>query len=101
MIFSKFAAELWPLIDVDWDWDGYAHLAFLQHEKRRNGAIIRFFDNYSFFRLSKSESLNEPRHEISNNVVYATSKASDQPLHTRSRVRAFACRLNILWGLSY
>ena len=27
---------------------------------------------------------NEPRHEISNNVVCATSKASDQPAHTRS-----------------
>ena len=32
----------------------------------------------------------EPRHEISNNVVYATSKGSDQPAHTRSLIRAFA-----------
>ena len=32
--------------------------------------------------------------EISNNVVYATSKASDQSAHTRSR-------LNILLLLSY
>ena len=39
----------------------------------------------------------EPRHEISNNVVCATSKASDQPAHTRSLIRAFASRLNILW----
>ena len=38
----------------------------------------------------------EPRHEISNNVVCATSKASDQPAYTRSLIRAFACRLNIL-----
>ena len=38
----------------------------------------------------------EPRHEISNNVVGATSKASDQPAHMRSLIRAFACRLNIL-----
>ena len=37
----------------------------------------------------------EPWHEISNNVVYATSKGSDQPVHTRSLVRAFASRLNI------
>ena len=43
----------------------------------------------------------EPRHEISNNVVCATSKASDQPAHTRSLIRAFACHLNILWLLSY
>ena len=38
----------------------------------------------------------EPRHEISNYVVCATSKASDQPAHTRSLIRAFASRLNIL-----
>ena len=35
----------------------------------------------------------DPRHEISNDVVYATSKASDQPAHTRSLIRAFASRL--------
>ena len=45
--------------------------------------------------------LLEPRHEISNNVVYATSKGSDQPAHTRSLIRAFANRLNILCILSY
>ena len=39
---------------------------------------------------------NELRHEISNNVVCAISKASDQPAHTRSLIRAFASRLNIL-----
>ena len=38
----------------------------------------------------------EPRHEISNNVVCATSKASDPPAHKRSLIRAFASRLNIL-----
>ena len=44
---------------------------------------------------------NEPWHEISNNVVCATSKGSDQPTHTRSLIRAFASRLNILWVFSY
>ena len=39
--------------------------------------------------------LFEPRHEISNNVVCATSKASDQLAHTRSLIRAFASRLNM------
>ena len=39
--------------------------------------------------------LNEPVHEISNNVVCATSKASDQPGHTRRLIRAFAGRLNM------
>ena len=43
----------------------------------------------------------EPAHEIYNNVVCATSKASDQPAHMRSLIRAFACRLNILLLLSY
>ena len=38
----------------------------------------------------------EPVHDISNNVVCATSKASDQPAHTRSLIRAFASRLSIL-----
>ena len=41
---------------------------------------------------------NEPRHKISNNVVCATSKASDQPAHT---IRVFASRWNILRLLSY
>ena len=36
----------------------------------------------------------EPVHEISNNLVCATSKASDQPAHTRSLIRAFASRLS-------
>ena len=40
-------------------------------------------------------------HEISNNMVYLTSKASDQPAHMPSLVRPFACRMNILWLLSY
>ena len=37
-----------------------------------------------------------PVHEISNNVVCATSKAPDQPVHTCSLIRAFASRLSIL-----
>ena len=44
---------------------------------------------------------NEPVHEISNNLVCATSKASDQPAHTRSLIRAFASRLSILGLLIY
>ena len=36
----------------------------------------------------------EPVHEISNNVVCATSNGSDQPAHTRSLIRAFASRLS-------
>ena len=40
--------------------------------------------------------INESRHGISNKVVCATSKASDQPAHTRSLIKAFASRLSIL-----
>ena len=43
----------------------------------------------------------EPGHEISNNVVCANSKGSDQPAHMRSLIRAFASRLKILWLLRY
>ena len=42
------------------------------------------------------KEIYEPVHEISNNLVCATSKASDQPAHTRSLIRAFASRLSIL-----
>ena len=38
----------------------------------------------------------EPVHETSNNVVCATSKASDQPAQTCSLIRAFASHLSIL-----
>ena len=38
----------------------------------------------------------EPVHEMSNNMVCAPRKASDQPAHTRSLIRAFASRLSIL-----
>ena len=51
--------------------------------------------------LISDELAYEPRHEISNDVVCATSKGSDQPAHMRSLIRAFASRLNILLILSY
>ena len=44
----------------------------------------------------KKQKVIEPVHEISNNVVCATSKASDQPVHTCSLIRGFACRLHSL-----
>ena len=43
------------------------------------------------------QKLSEPWPEISNNVVCATSKASDQPAHMPSLIRAFASHFNILW----
>ena len=38
----------------------------------------------------------EGQHEISNNVVCVTNKASDQPAHARSLTRAFASRMTII-----
>ena len=57
--------------------------------------LLVFFSNGSLF-SEENKSRNEPRHEISNNVVCATSKGSDQPAHTHSLIRAFAIRLKIL-----
>ena len=51
---------------------------------------------YPTLRITIPKEIFEPVHEISNNVVCATSKASDQPAHMRSLVRAFASRLSIL-----
>ena len=41
------------------------------------------------------KKLYKPRHEISNNVVCATSIASEKPANTRSLIGAFASRMNI------
>ena len=46
--------------------------------------------------LRKRDKIIEPVHDISNNIVCVTSKASDQPAHMRSLNRAFASRLSIL-----
>ena len=49
-----------------------------------------------YFQKNQEKLINEPVHEISNNVVFATSKASDQPAHMSSLIRAFASRLSII-----
>ena len=77
---------------------GYALFAVI---KVSEGAKIRNQYNqvkrYSATEMVwKCLCLNEPLHEISNNVVCATSRASYQPAHTRSLIRAFASRLNLL-----
>ena len=63
--------------------------------------IFSFVSFDTFWFRWKTWIIYEPVHEISNNVVCATSKASNQPAHTRSLIRAFASRLSILWLLSY
>ena len=44
-------------------------------------------------------SLFELQHGISNHVICATSKCSDQPGHTRGLIRAFANRLNTIFSV--
>ena len=63
-----------------------------------NNVAFSYIQPIFFFHVKTSHQHdnNEPHHEISNNVVCATSKTSDQPAHTRSLIRAFAYRLNIL-----
>ena len=56
--------------------------------------VILYF--YIYFAVMMIRISYEPVHEISNNVVCATNKASDQPAHWRSLIRAFASRLSIL-----
>ena len=54
---------------------------------KNSGEILNKSKSRGF--LASSLSTYEPRHEISNNVVCATSKASAHPVHTRSLIRAF------------
>ena len=49
-----------------------------------------------FVRRFGQYNIIEPVHEISNNVVCATSKVSNQPAIMRSLIRAFVSRLSIL-----
>ena len=62
-----------------------------------HGADLRYL-SFAVQKYMEEAKVNtfELRHEISNNVVCETSKVSDQPAHTRSLIRAFASRLNIL-----
>ena len=61
------------------------HICLLKPLKQLN-------NNYKTVLFPKIESV----HEISNDVLCATSKASDQPAHMRSLIRGFASRLSIL-----
>ena len=60
---------------------------FSSHDDRVG--IILKLTSYSQLTL-----IFEPVHEISNNVVCLTSKASDQPAHTCSLIGAFVSRLS-------
>ena len=98
---------MWLFLTVPWVGLQYVIMVFPGHTPLPLG---RFFIKRSQVKLSDyictsaleiiSISANyqiiEPVHEISNNVVCATIKASDQPTHTRSLIRAFSIPLSIL-----
>ena len=65
----------------------------MESQYLRLGAQSRRLKVRKWTNIQTKSLTYEPRHDISNDVVYATSKASDQPAHTRSLIRAFACRL--------
>ena len=73
----------------------YLNLCIKLKKKIALPKILLFPTEKCYF-LHISTKTFEPVHEISNNVVCATSKASDQLAHTRSLIRAFTSRLSIL-----
>ena len=81
-----------------------------QHKNLFRVKCSEIFTNQPFYLKSASDypldrnmyrRSTNVQNEPSNNVVCATSKDSDQSVHTRSLTRAFASYLNILWVLSY
>ena len=71
-------------------------MTFGERRSQKQNTLRYFPTALTAPRLIKKEILNEPQHEIFNNVVCATSKRSDQPAHTRSLIRAFTSRFDIL-----
>ena len=68
---------------------------YISHTVKQREARIAN-NNVLFARVAVRNCIKKSQHEISNNVVCATSKGSDQPAHTCSLIRAIASRLNIL-----
>ena len=60
-----------------------------------NPGIILIVDWNIKHQTKQANQPFEPVHEISNNMVCVTSKASDQPAHMRSLIRAFASGLSV------
>ena len=73
--------------------------------KKKQDFCSLFRQQDNFYELSKTKRLMndimEPQHEISSNVVFVTSKVSDQPAHMCSLIRAASSHMNIQKLLSY
>ena len=68
----------------------YCIFITFQRESWVSGVVLLLYTKQDY------TGIYEQMHEISNTVVCATSKASDQPAHTHSLIRGFASRLSIL-----
>ena len=100
---SYYVTTLWDIVRYfyQWTWFHNEYCEIAPDVDSRITILYMLNVDQAFCESVYSQNIVEPVHEISNNVVCATSKASDQPAHTRSLVRAFASRLSILWLLSY
>ena len=80
--------EIWPQVVL------VGKISASLHQKGWQLSCHLFGVNLHVFYIVVETS--EPRLEISNTVLCATSKNSDPPAHTRSLIRAFASHLIIL-----
>ena len=83
------------VIPNNYDFTAYANSTIIDWAET-NMVVLEHWKMGHMFIVLLLRIVFEPWHVISNNVVCATSKASDQPAHTRSLIKAFASRLNIL-----
>ena len=95
-----------PILEQIWDvWqrNEQREEAYTKHIFNRwaTKAIASHLRHSSSAQSTDVDKEYEPVHEIPNNMLCATSKASDQPAHMRSLIGAFASRLSSLWLLSY
>ena len=58
--------------------------------------FVLIYSRNAFFR-----PINVPQYEIFNNVVCASAKGLDQPVHMCSLIRAFASRLKTIDRLAF
>ena len=65
------------------DQNGNLNNTEIMLNKRDNNRLNDIFQSMRY-RNYVEQTTFEPRHKISNNVVCATSRASDQPVYTRS-----------------
>ena len=89
----------------EWEWSPQPVIgqwsATLWHIKFRWNVQLSRVETCQVSIVNTYKVYNNMFYKIVNNVVCATIKASDQPAHMRSLIRAFVCLLNILLVLSY